>query len=439
MRQPILADGRKMKLALLFAVLLETAALSAQAVQHDEVQANIHNRLTVWNADLGEAAGSAMLVIRERLLDSQRLAQNRGFVFIGEVSRNDQVRQKRCAARGVEHKVAYRASEVLWNYPGSMVRENYEVSKGFIDCRQAPLPPPFVSGTKVIVYCEAPEMGMGYTCQSPVLFTDNRLKKVQSWIEDLRQREGDPVLLQIHQRLHDSLERAPNHPLLLFGAVSWIEPKPRFLVGTIAMVPRMRASISRVLWGHYKNSEITSDCPSRDCSSLTVGTKVTIYCEDLAPVYATQAPGCNGLVSSAFTDENVRKVETWAEQARQRQPSLILEKISKSLATSQPDENWKPSAYRGYVESIGKADNGVPLERFIDVAGGKKTAVNLEFRFPYPHVPPVDIGKPMITFCYQKEDVCYAGEEALGIIEDSDETFRGIEKLIASALGATAR
>src|SRR5271166_2328135 len=126
MRQPILADGRKMKLALLFAVLLETAALSAQAVQHDEVQANIHNRLTVWNADLGEAAGSAMLVIRERLLDSQRLAQNRGFVFIGEVSRNDQVRQKRCAARGVEHKVAYRASEVLWNYPGSMVRENYE-------------------------------------------------------------------------------------------------------------------------------------------------------------------------------------------------------------------------------------------------------------------------------------------------------------------------
>jgi hypothetical protein len=37
----------------------------------------------------------------------------------------------------------------------------------------------------------------------------------------------------------------------------------------------------------------------------------------------------------------------------------------------------------------------------------------------------------MITFCYQKDDVCYIGEEAVGIIQDSDETFWAIQKLIS--------
>jgi hypothetical protein len=37
----------------------------------------------------------------------------------------------------------------------------------------------------------------------------------------------------------------------------------------------------------------------------------------------------------------------------------------------------------------------------------------------------------MITFCHQKDDVCYIGEEAVGIIKDSDEAFRAIQKLIS--------
>ena len=49
------------------------------------------------------------------------------------------------------------------------------------------------------------------------------------------------------------------------------------------------------------------------------------------------------------------------------------------------------------------------------------------------HRFPVDVGKPMIIFCVQRDDVCYNGEEATAIIEDSDETLREIEQLIESA------
>jgi hypothetical protein len=388
--------------------------------------------------DGGMGIGSAMLVIQERLRDTQRLAQERGFVFVGEVSRNDEVRQKRCTARGVEHKVEYRVSEILWNYWDSLVKTGDDVRKGFIDCRQAPLPPPFVAGTKVIVYCEASMRGRGDICDAPVLLTDERLRKVRVWIEELRQREGDPVLLQIHQHLHDSMQLSPTHPLLLLGQVTWIEPRPRYSVSTITMLPTMRASVSRVLWGYFKESEITSVCPARDCSNLSVGEKVIVFCEYPWPDYNATKPGCGGFVSSAYTDENVRRVEGWAKEARQREPSLILEKIKKSLDGAHSDESWVPSVYRGFIESVGKADNGVPLQHFVDITTVKKTVVNLEFRIPFPHAPPaIEIGKPMITFCYQEDDICYSGDETTGIVEDSDEMFQAILAMIAAKRVAT--
>jgi hypothetical protein len=63
--------------------------------------------------------------------------------------------------------------------------------------------------------------------------------------------------------------------------------------------------------------------------------------------------------------------------ARQRQPLLILEGIRKSLAASQPDPRWVPSVHRGHIESIGRADNDVPMEHFIDTTGQRKAVVNL--------------------------------------------------------------
>ena len=367
---------------------------------------------------------TVLWALHEPLQDSERLAQHRGFLFVGEVSRNQKIRQRRCSS-GVEQKVAYRVSQVLWNFANSLVGPGYEVSKGFIDCRQTQRIP-FGEGTKVIVYCEA-EPGQGYNCHAPVLFTDDRLSKVQSLVDELRRTEGDPMLLQIHNRLRDSLELGTSRPLVLFGQITRIDP-PSYI--NAVTIPRyMHVTPSRLLWGYNKAPEVLVDCPFRDCSDVAVGAKVIVYCE-LLSVYEGP-PGRCSFASAAFTDENVRRVEEWVNQARQRQPSLILERIRKSLSASQPDPRWVPSVYRGHIESIGKADNGVPLEHFIDTTQRQKTTVNLMFRFPYGRTPPaVEIGKPMITFCYQKDDVCYIGEEAVGIIADSDETFREIQRLI---------
>jgi len=375
--------------------------------------------------DQGDAR---MLALHERLQDSDRLAKDNGFVFLGEVSQNEKIRQRRCAS-GFEQKVDYHVSQVLWNRADYPVAKGYGVSKGFIDCRQALLPPPFTEGAKVILYCEVPRDG--YVCGAPILFTDERLRKVQSWLDELSRREGDPPLLQIHNRLHDSLELGPARPLVLFGQVTQVDPPSRF---NLIMVERhMHVTNSRLLWGFNKAQEVAVICPLRDCSAVAVGAKVIAYCE-LLSVYEGP-PGRCPFASAAFTDENVRRVEEWVKQARQHQPSLILERIRKSLAASQPGPRWVPSVYRGHVESIGKADNDVPLDHFIDTAGQQKRAVNLIFRFPYARTPPaVEIGKPMITFCYLKEDVCYIGEEAIGIIADSDETFREVQRLIAARM-----
>jgi hypothetical protein len=182
-----------------------------------------------------------------RLQDSPRLAQHRAFVFVGEISRMEAVRRLRCKS-GIENKLAYRVSDVLWLDPDSVVRPGYVVEKDVIDCVQKQLPPPFDAGVKVIVYCE---INRAYDCLMPVIFSDSSLRKVQSWIDELRRVEGDPVLLQIHYRLRDSIELAPSRPLLLIGQVTRVDQPQKFHVGGIAMRPGMRLTVSRLLWGYY--------------------------------------------------------------------------------------------------------------------------------------------------------------------------------------------
>ncbi len=51
--------------------------------------------------------------------------------------------------------------------------------------------------------------------------------------------------------------------------------------------------------------------------------------------------------------------------------------------------------------------------------------MSLLFGYPYGRIPPaVEIGKLMIAFCYQKDDVCYVERKASEIIADSYELFR---------------
>ena len=384
-----------------------------------------------WVSALRDTKGdTVLLTIHAHLLDTAGLVKSHGFVVVADVIRNSQIRQTRCSS-GTEWKVAYRIDEVLWDYPDSMLSKGYEVSRGVTNCRQHPLPAAFSIGTKVIVYCDA-EIGAGYNCFSPARFSEEGLKRVRAWIEELRRGEGDPVLMHIHAKLQSSMQHAPNYPILLLGTVKSVEAPGPFHINTVTVIPTMHVTIGRILWGYYRQTEIVAECPSRDCSKAPVGSKVIAYCENLVPNYAEQAPSCR-LVTAAI-DENVQKVEAWTALAKEREPAVILEKVQKTLATAHSDENWTPRAYRGHVESIGKAENGVAIQHFVHTWGPQKINVNLEFRFPYPHVPPaIEIGKQMITFCYQRDDICYADMEYEGIIDDSDAMYFNLQKLVRSA------
>ncbi|HEY6373438.1 MAG TPA: hypothetical protein VIX37_22875, partial [Candidatus Sulfotelmatobacter sp.] len=201
---------------------------------------------------------------------------------------------------------------------------------------------------------------------------------------------------------------------------------------SIAMPPTMRVAVSRLRWGYYKEAEVNAECPHRDCSTVPVGAKVIAYCEAMG-VYRGPQAGCV-LATVDASGENVRRAEQWAGQARQHQRTRIIEQIRKYLATHNGNPRLVPSVYRGHATWVGKADNGIPLVHFADITGKFSQPVNLLIQRHFSTEVPiaVDIGKPMITFCLQRDDVCYSGEETTGIIEDSDETFREIQQLIES-------
>lgn len=381
-------------------------------------------------AEHKEPSAQALSALHARLEDPNRLAKNQGFLFDGVIDRKETIHQPRCAS-GIERKIAYRVDQVLWDYPDSMLRQGYVIGKDFIDCRQPSLPN-WATGTRVLVYCEGLD-GQGYDCLAPVPLTDDRLSRVMQWIAELRQREGNPELLKMHYLLRDSLELAPTRPLLLLGRVTGLTPQPKTLVQRISILvpPTMRVSIARLLWGYYKETEVIGVCPHRDCSGFAVGANVIAYCQAM-DAYRHPPASCP-LVSLTSDEESVHRAERWAGQAREHQRALIVEKISKSLATRQPDPRSEPMVYRGHATWVGKADNGItPLVHLADTTGRFKQEINLLInRFYASDVPiPVDVGKPMITFCVQRDDVCYNGDETTAIIEDSNETFRAIQQLI---------
>src|SRR6185437_12463701 len=271
--------------------------------------------------------------LRARLEDPDRLAKKQGFLFDGMINRKLAIHQPRCTST-LERKIEYRVDQVLWDYPDSLLRPGYVVSKDVIDCRQASLPT-WATGTRVLVYCEA-LLGQGYDCLAPVRFTDGRLFRVKQWIAELNQREGNPELLNMHYLLRDSLELAPNRPLLLVGQVTWVTPRPKIVVQSISMLPTMRVKVTRLLWGYYKDAEVIGVCPHRDCSGLSVGANVIAYCQAIG-----NPPANCPLVTEDAGEETVQRVEQWAAQARERQQVLIVEKIGKYVAAHSADSRTK--------------------------------------------------------------------------------------------------
>jgi hypothetical protein len=177
-------------------------------------------------------------------------------------------------AAGPESRRNWNTESPSWNDPDSYARTGGRVGKGVIDCTLKRLLAPFEVGTKVLVYLEA-EPARGDRCLAPLLFADNTFKKVHTWVEELRQKEGDPVLLQIHDHLRDSLELAPSRPILFLGRISWTEPvTPGPRICLVCALPTVRIAVDRLLWGFdAKEREIAFDC-RQGCADLSVGTKV---------------------------------------------------------------------------------------------------------------------------------------------------------------------
>jgi hypothetical protein len=138
---------------------------------------------------------SILWTLHAPLEDLDRLVREQGFLFDGVINRKLAVHQSRCTS-GLERKIEYRVDQVLWDYPDSLLRPGYLVSKEVIDCRQDSLPT-WATGTRVLVYCEALP-GQGYNCLAPVRFTDDRLLRVKQWLGELAGREGNPELLKVH-------------------------------------------------------------------------------------------------------------------------------------------------------------------------------------------------------------------------------------------------
>jgi hypothetical protein len=244
---------------------------------------------------------STLWTLRAPLEDRDRLVKKQGFLFGGVINRKLAIHQPRCTS-GLERKIEYRVDQVLWDYPDSLLRPGYLVRKDVIDCRQDSLPT-WATGTRVLVYCEALP-GQGYDCLTPVRFTDDRLLRVKQWIENLAGREGNPELLKLHYLLHDSLELTPGRPLLLIGKVTWATPKPSLGVPqTMSILPTMRVSVTRLLWGYYKEPEVIAICPHRDCSGVALEANVIAYCQAM-DVYRQPPANCP-LVSLNAGEENV--------------------------------------------------------------------------------------------------------------------------------------
>jgi len=274
---------------------------------------------SVGSSLLRADSAESLAAISKRLEDHRGLAQHRALIFEGEIAQLERIRRPTCRA-GVEHRVTYRILKILWQEPDSPETPGYTVSKGFVDCTEKPLPsPPFVVGTRVVVYCETRR---SFACLPPVELTSKNREKVRSWLDEVGAAEGGPALLQIHERLLQSealLHKTPpgtppvlngetSPPVLFIGQVTRVQKLSDF--PAIVVVPRleMDITVSRILWGDYKDSAIAAWCNSSRCGGATAGETVMMHCYATHPRAECSAP-------APYSDDSLKKVETWVAEA----------------------------------------------------------------------------------------------------------------------------
>lgn len=288
---------------------------------------------------------AALPEIRAKVQDHRTLAQEHGAILVAEITRMQSIPRATCKS-GVEHRVTYRVVENLWVEPDSPVKPGYIVSKGFIDCREKQLAtPPFAIGAKVLLYCGRLDR---YGCLPPTLYTDESLHRVQSWLDALRSGEGDPALLQIHERLLYSAEllrKVPpgrpvvingelGQPFLFTGQVRSIEPLPSREPVPMSVRSRryLKVAVSKVLWGEFIEPIVQAWCNSLECGGAQPNDIIILHCQ------AARFAECSS--PSVYSDEKLKKLESWvAEQNFRYQRVTVPESVQrdKLIRKTEPD------------------------------------------------------------------------------------------------------
>jgi hypothetical protein len=133
--------------------------------QDESVLSNIHKRL--------------MIPGYEATHDHGRI------LFVGEIAALGAVDPYAICKTAISQSVDYTISETLLGDPPEPT-----VHTGYVNCatypRESLRSPPYTLHARVIVYCFRNMSGKAFKCLAPVAFTDDRLKKVKSWIAESR-------------------------------------------------------------------------------------------------------------------------------------------------------------------------------------------------------------------------------------------------------------
>jgi hypothetical protein len=152
----------KNKVAPLLFTLACILAVPRVIAQDESVLSNIHKRL--------------MIPGYETRHDHDRI------LFIGEITALGAVSPFAVCKTAILQSVDYTISDTLLGDPPEQI-----VHTSYVNCTGESLPsPPYTLHAKVIVYCFRNMSGKSFKCLAPVAFTDDRLKKVKSWIADSR-------------------------------------------------------------------------------------------------------------------------------------------------------------------------------------------------------------------------------------------------------------
>jgi hypothetical protein len=148
----------KRKFAPILFALISILAVPRVIAQDESVLSDIHKRL--------------MTPGYEARHDHERI------VFVGEITALGAVNPNAVCKAAIFQSVDYSILDALLGVTAEPI-----VHTGYVNCTREPLPsPPYTLHARVIVYCFHNASGKMLKCLAPVAYTDDRLKKVKSWI-----------------------------------------------------------------------------------------------------------------------------------------------------------------------------------------------------------------------------------------------------------------